>query len=61
MKIMIEYDINNCYQCPFFGKFDDMGWNAAFVCDKLAPEIAEISKEGIRHDCPLHYGEIIKR
>ena len=50
MKIKIEMEIENCYNCPFIRKIYEQGY-CATVCDHIM--YGEIPKKGIRKDCPF--------
>jgi hypothetical protein len=51
MKIKIEMEIENCYDCPFKMKVYEHGYSA-IDCTKLPP-YHTIAQEGIRTDCPF--------
>lgn len=51
MKIKIEMDIENCYECPFKTRVYEQGYSAT-ECTKLPP-YSSIEDEGIREDCPF--------
>ena len=50
MKIKIEMEIENCYDCPFTRKVYEQGYSAT-DCKYIA--YGEIPKKGIRKDCPF--------
>lgn len=51
MKINIEMEIENCYDCPFKIKVREHGYSAT-DCTKLPPYHTIPEKE-IRADCPF--------
>lgn len=50
MKIKIELDIQNCYECPFVENIHEHGF-CGNCCQKIA--YGMIPKQGIRKDCPF--------
>ncbi len=50
MKIKIEMEIENCYDCPFVRKVYEQGY-CATECKYIM--YGEIPKKGIRKDCPF--------
>jgi hypothetical protein len=51
MKIKVEMEINNCYECPFKVRIYEHGY-CATDCSKCGPYSA-IPKVGFREDCPF--------
>lgn len=51
MKIKIEMEIENCYDCPFKTRIYELGY-CATECAKLPP-FHKIAREGLRPDCPF--------
>ena len=51
IKIKIEMEIENCYDCPFKEKVREHGYSVT-ECIKLPP-YHTIALEGIRTDCPF--------
>lgn len=51
MVIKIEMEIQNCNECPFAVKVNEMGYRAT-ECGKLGC-YSTIPKQGIRKDCPF--------
>jgi hypothetical protein len=51
MVIKIEIEIQNCNECPFTMKVDEMGYHA-IECSKLGC-YSTIPEQGIRKDCPF--------
>lgn len=51
MKIKIEMEIENCYECPFKTRICEQGYSAT-ECTKLPP-YRPIESRGIRKDCPF--------
>lgn len=50
MKIKIELDIQNCYECPFVERIREQGLCGDF-CEKIT--YGAIPYQGIRKDCPF--------
>ena len=50
MKIKIEMEIENCYDCPFAHKVYEQGY-CATECKHIM--YGEIPRKGIRKDCPF--------
>ena len=51
MKIKIEIEIENCYECPFAKEVREMGY-CATECGQLGC-YSTIPDRGIRKDCPF--------
>lgn len=51
MKIKIEMEINNCYECPFTVKVREHGYSDT-ECSKKG-SYSSIPTQGIREDCPF--------
>ena len=51
MKVKIEMEIENCYECPFKARVYEQGYSAT-DCTKLPP-YRPIENRGIRKDCPF--------
>ena len=51
MKIKIEMEIENCYDCPFKIRVYEQGY-CATDCAKLPP-YHKIADKGLRLDCPF--------
>lgn len=51
MKIKIEIEIENCYECPFAKEVREMGY-CATDCSQLGC-YSTIPDRGVRKDCPF--------
>lgn len=58
MKIKIELDIQNCYECPFVENIHEHGF-CGNCCQKIA--YGMIPKQGIRKDCPFKNKNVDKK
>ena len=51
MKIKIEMEIENCYDCPFKTHIYEQGYSAT-ECTKLPP-YSSIAEKGVLPNCPF--------
>lgn len=51
MKVKIEMEIENCYECPFKTYVYEQGYSAT-ECSKLPP-YSSIAEKGVLPNCPF--------
>ena len=56
MKVQVEYNVDGCFNCPYQGKFKDMG-TTVYLCDEHYRNTNEWmptnNKKYIPDNCPL--------
>lgn len=56
MKIKIELQIENCYECPFKKRVYEQGYSAT-DCTKTGIPYDTIPPKGIKKNCPFRKSE----